>query len=406
MEAVDSTPAYGGALAAVGGSVTIDHSQFSANIARGGDRSEYTAASIAAGGALYSTSALTVSDSSFFGNQSLAGNATPIFNTYNGNGIAGFGGAIYNSGTTVLNRCSVYSNSVQGGTGFQTAPSYLAPGGDALGGGIFNASQLAATNCTIALNSANGGYGGAINSRDSGPGGNAIGGGVFNNANATFTAMNLTIANNGCSSPPGYYQGTINGIVAGAEIANTNGTLRLHNSIIAYGGAGNAYGPITDDGHNISSDGSANLSSGSSYNNTDPKLAPLGNSGGPTWCMALLAGSPAIDAGDSAGSPNADQRSYVRPVGGGPDIGAYEYGSYPLGSHLLTGPSMSITAIATDVLVSFTASPSSVYRLQASTNLTTWTDLTTYGPFASPTNISQTITRLAFDRFYFRLAVQ
>ena len=67
------------------------------------------------------------------------------------------------------------------------------------------------------------------------------------------------------------FSGT-NGFAAGVQIANTNGTLQLLNSIVAYGGTnGNAYGPITDLGFNISSDGSANFRS-LSFNFTDPQL--------------------------------------------------------------------------------------------------------------------------------------
>jgi len=54
--------------------------------------------------------------------------------------------------------------------------------------------------------------------------------------------------------------------------------------------------------------------------------------GGPTQTRALLAGSPAIDAGDSSGS-NSDQRGLFRRVdfdaypnaGDFSDIGAFEY---------------------------------------------------------------------------------
>jgi hypothetical protein len=394
-----SSPAYGGALAAAGGSVTIDHSQFCANIARGGDASTSGNAGPAAGGAVYSTSALTVRDSSFFGNQSLAGNNTPVNSTTSA-GIAAFGGAIYNSGMAVLNRCSVYSNYVQGGTAFYV---YSPPnGGDAFGGGIFNASQLAATNCTIAFNSASGGNGGVINYRYHGQGGNAVGGGVFNNTNATFIAMNLTIAGNGCWSPPGFLNYPSDNIAAGAEIANTNGMLRLHNSIIAYGGYNsNAYGSITDDGYNICSDGSANFSSGSSFNSTNPQLAPLANYGGPTLCMALLPTSPAIDNGDPADFPATDQRGYVRPSGSGPDMGAYEFGAAQAGALQLN-----IAPTTGSVVLSFLTSAPGLYHLQASTNLTVWTDLTTYGPFTGATNISQTISRQAFNALYFRLRVQ
>lgn len=56
----------------------------------------------------------------------------------------------------------------------------------------------------------------------------------------------------------------------------------------------------------------------------DPLLGPLEDNGGPTATRALLIGSPAIDAGDTAPCPATDQRGVARPQGSGCDIGAYE----------------------------------------------------------------------------------
>jgi hypothetical protein len=315
------TRSYGGALAANAGNVIINHSQFLANMARGGDAPSGEIAGTAFGGAVYSAASLTARDSAFVGNQAFAGanntanDSVPSQNAH--------GGAIYNSGTAGLNGCSFYSNYVQGG---YSGTGDNGPGGNGQGGAIFNAAQLGATNCTLAFNSAVGGAGdwAWVNYNLAlGTAGNAFGGGVFNEVNATFAAMNLTIASNACSSYSGL--GYTNGTATGFQIANYGGTLRLHNSLIACSGTNaNAYGTITDDGYNISSDGSAQLSSGTSYNSTDPKLGPLGDYGGPTLCMPMLAGSPAIDTGDPAHSPNTDQRGFVRPVGAGPDMGAYE----------------------------------------------------------------------------------
>jgi hypothetical protein len=384
-------PAYGGALAVAAGSAAIDYSQFTGNAAQGGTGSGANGTGM--GGAIYSASILKVGHSSFYANAGLA--AASAFSSV---GNSGFGGAVYNTGTLELNGCAICSNYVQGGWGNSSHFSLSGRGGDGLGGGIFNAAQLAITNCTIALNSTINGSGTV-----GGANGNALGGGVFTALNAVFTAMNVTIASNSCMQ--GTYAssgGSIIGLAAGCQIANTNGTLRLHNTIVAYAGTNsNAYGPITDDGYNICSDGSANFASGSSYNFTDPQLAPLGDYGGPTWCMALLPTSPAIDFGDSNGIPNTDQRGFVRPFGSGADIGAYEYGSYQAGVLQLN-----ITATKTNILLSFTATPPNAYRLQASTNLTTWTDLNTNGPFASATNINQTISQQGFNRRYFRLLVQ
>jgi hypothetical protein len=59
--------------------------------------------------------------------------------------------------------------------------------------------------------------------------------------------------------------------------------------------------------------------------NINPKLGPLQDNGGPTQTIALLPGSPAIDAGDLTDS-EWDQRGpgYPRLVNGATDIGAYE----------------------------------------------------------------------------------
>jgi hypothetical protein len=60
---------------------------------------------------------------------------------------------------------------------------------------------------------------------------------------------------------------------------------------------------------------------------SDPKLGPLADNGGPTLTMALLPGSPAIDAGNTSLAPATDQRGFPRPAGLAADIGAFEYGS-------------------------------------------------------------------------------
>jgi len=156
---------------------------------------------------------------------------------------------------------------------------------------------------------------------------------------------------------------------------------------------------ITDDGYNICFDGSANFISGSSYNYIDPQLDQLADNGGSTLTMALLSYSPAIDFGDSAGIQNTDQCSYLRPFGDGPDIGAFEFGSYqPFKLHL--------AMTATDGQLSCTTPFSGSYRFQASTNLKTWTDLITNGPFAAATNLSQAFTQQGFNARYFHLVAQ
>jgi hypothetical protein len=58
----------------------------------------------------------------------------------------------------------------------------------------------------------------------------------------------------------------------------------------------------------------------------DPLLAPLADNGGATQTHALLAGSPAIDAGSNIANLDTDQRGaeFVRVSGAAADIGAFE----------------------------------------------------------------------------------
>jgi hypothetical protein len=110
----------------------------------------------------------------------------------------------------------------------------------------------------------------------------------------------------------------------------------------------NVFGPVTSRGYNLVGDGSgssgfgmAGDQVGTAASPINPLLAPLGNYGGPlagapgsqqvAQTMALLPGSPAIDAGsnalavDSLGNPlTTDQRGFARIVNGTVDIGAFE----------------------------------------------------------------------------------
>ena len=98
--------------------------------------------------------------------------------------------------------------------------------------------------------------------------------------------------------------------------------MTVRNSIIA-GNTGSQCSGITSLGHNVFSDDSCGHSGPGDMPSTDPMLGPLANNGGPTPTHALLAGSPAIDAGDSTGCPTSDQRGYSR--SGVCDMGAFEF---------------------------------------------------------------------------------
>jgi hypothetical protein len=107
--------------------------------------------------------------------------------------------------------------------------------------------------------------------------------------------------------------------------------LNLQNTIIAGSTGGDCMlflgAPIGTNSHNLIQDGSCSpMLSG------NPMLGPLQNNGGTTPTMALLPGSPAIDAGDDSvlGSPlflASDQRGagFPRQSGAHVDIGAFEF---------------------------------------------------------------------------------
>jgi len=76
---------------------------------------------------------------------------------------------------------------------------------------------------------------------------------------------------------------------------------------------------------------------------TDPRLGPLANNGGSTQTMALLPGSPAINAGSNALTPvdtQYDQRGagYSRIGDGTVDIGAFELHDWIFANGFESGP--------------------------------------------------------------------
>ncbi len=60
--------------------------------------------------------------------------------------------------------------------------------------------------------------------------------------------------------------------------------------------------------------------SGATLTLGDAQVGPLADNGGPTWTHALLAGSPAVDAGDDAACPATDQRGVARSQGAHCDV--------------------------------------------------------------------------------------
>ncbi|MEZ4733567.1 MAG: CSLREA domain-containing protein [Caldilineaceae bacterium] len=218
-----------------------------------------------------------------------AGTVAVVDSTVAENSAAAEGGGLWNSavGTLTVSGTTLNKN--------MTTNSTDDTGAAAQGGGaLFNdGGQLTVSNSTITGNMANNGNGGGLL-----------------NAAGTSTVVNVTVFMNDSSG-----------------IANATGTVNLANSLVAANGA-DCVGPISTNGApNLDSDGSCGATI-----TGDPLLGMLANNGGKTATLALLAGSPALDAGDNdicAAPPvnGVDQRGVLRPQGDRCDLGAYEAGA-------------------------------------------------------------------------------
>ncbi len=253
-------------------------------------------------------------------NSTLSGNSAANI----GAGYAGYGGGIFNYfGTLILSNSTLSGN---------TASGYCSNGVPcSFGGGISNLfATLSLTNSTLSGNSA------------------TYGGGVYN-GDGQATVTNSTLSGNSATSGGGVY---------------SNGSLAVKNAILANtASGGNCSGNPSSYGHNVSDDATCAFAASGDVNNIAAGLDPSGlqNNGGPTRTIALLAGSPAINAGDDAvcaAAPvsNLDQRGFVRPAGMHCDIGAYEYNAIPPGVDTI-GPITSNVSIASNPLALNTGSP-------------------------------------------------
>jgi CSLREA domain-containing protein len=223
------------------------------------------------------------------------------------------GGGLLNSGaaTVTVSNSSFFAN--DGGTSGSG------------GGAVANTGTgtLNLTNSTLAVNSTSG-----------------DGAGVYGSA-GTINILNCTITENIA----------FDGASKGGGIANGGSSMNVKNTIVAINFAGmsgpDVFGAVTSGGHNLISDGSGSSGFtngvmgdqvGSDTAPIDPRLEVPANNGGTTDTVALLPGSPAIDAGDDCivnntcvpptGLLTTDQRGVTRPQGNHVDIGAFELEGY------------------------------------------------------------------------------
>lgn len=130
------------------------------------------------------------------------------------------------------------------------------------------------------------------------------------------------------------------GTTGGGIYSSPHAALSMRTSIVAGNGAPkgpDAYGTLSSGGYNLVGDASgATGFAATDLLNVDAGLDPEGlkDNGGPTQTIALMQGSPAVDAvEEGCPPPTADQRGVSRPRDGDGDgqslcdIGAYELGA-------------------------------------------------------------------------------
>ena len=217
------------------------------------------------------------------------------------------------SGTLIANNTVTNAGSLDGGGGIYTD------------GYTYDASRPmklgTIINCTIVNNTV---------SSKSVSNGRPFGGGILSGGTIDRIA-NTTIANNTAGEGGGFYQMTYGNLtVATGEMVNT--IVAGNTADAGYASDIKAVGQITSAFYNLVGDprghGMVNGSNGNIVG-VAAKLGSLADNGGPTRTLALLAGSPAIDAGLNAGAPSTDARGLPRPVNGRVDIGAFEVQKVP-----------------------------------------------------------------------------
>ncbi|HRQ36696.1 MAG TPA: choice-of-anchor Q domain-containing protein [Chloroflexota bacterium] len=276
---------------------------------------------------------------------------------WNGGGIGNIGG-----GTAALTNVTLSGNSADEGEGggmiihdhsTVTLTNVTLSGNSArwYGGGIAmsDSNIVTLTNVTLSNNSANWSGGGIYNVQSTAvlshvtlSGNSTItNGGGISNYSGTFALTNTTVSGNSANEGGGIYNylGAIelthvtlsgNSAISGGAILNLihpDSYLMLKNSIVADStDGGNCAGKAADEAlFSLWDDESCTPTAGSGNQpNTDARLGPLADNGGPTLTHMLLPGSPTIDAGTADGAPTTDQRGLPRPVGSAPDIGAVE----------------------------------------------------------------------------------
>ncbi|HEX7862498.1 MAG TPA: choice-of-anchor Q domain-containing protein [Verrucomicrobiae bacterium] len=318
---LDYPAGRGGAISATGGDVEVVDSVFTANSVSGRTgaggalyfsggylsvsrtRFEDNSASVVPqGGAVHvSAGQLWLQDSIFHRNVAVAADRSLR------SGLSGVasGGAIHNGATAQIYNSVFLTNSTASGR-----PDIRGEWArnDSIGGALFSDNQLIVVNSTFVGNDASANSAFFPNNNIE----NGIAGTLYSRGSAWIT---------NCSFLPGSIGSyTVRGLTS-SNLTIKNSLFEKRSGLWAlphFSGSS-----FTDAGHNLSSD-AAPFTAPTSKSNLNLRLGPLGSYGGSTPTVPLLAGSPAIDAGDNIGAPSTDQRGRARPFGASVDVGAFE----------------------------------------------------------------------------------
>ena len=389
----DGDSGGGGILEASGnGDLTVIDSVVSNNVADvSANTSGETTDNNGGGGIYMDAGNLTITGST------IAANTTNVTGSVQA-GPADGGGGIYQYGRNFTLQSSTVSGNAAHGPG-------ISKGG---GGGVFDGGDTSAyLDSTIVGNSTDEPATAAAPDTDGG------GGILLNSLRGGVVMANMTITGNRASAAAG---GGINN--------NLSTDVQITNSIIAANTAGvggancdsevTGTNAILSAGHNLSDDpASANscaLTAAGDLVGVAPLLGPLADNGGATQTEALMAGSPAIDAGDPAGCTDlvgnpisSDQRGVVRPQppAGGCDIGAYERAvpAVATGPATVAGSAVLLTATVSDPdpragTVSFQYGPTTAYGTTSGSQALAGS--TTAQPFTA------TVSGLAAGTYHYR----
>jgi hypothetical protein len=277
---------------------------------------------------------------------SVGGGSTSLTDVTIDKNSANKGGGIYDyDGSLVLRRVTIDSNTAEskgGGIDNDIGAAWLKDVavtnnhvnyGD--GGGILNKNFLTMNRATFDHNVGAGGGGGLANEEGPATLTNVTfhnnfantGGDVYNALQHGDTSGSIPVATlkNVTIFEPG-------AIYFGTGIYNTNGTVKLKNTIVStYPSETACSGTITSLGHNLGDTGCGLKASMHDLIAVDPRLDIFRNWGGFTKTFYLLSDSPAIDAGTNNGCPKNDQLGLLRPQDGNNDgtavcdIGAVEF---------------------------------------------------------------------------------